>query len=324
MPANTLTSYTVVGNREDLIDKIFMISPSDTPFTSSIAKTNAEAVYHEWQTDSLRAPNAANAAVEGADAVYNAQNPTSRIGNRTQIIQDTFSVSNTQDVIRRAGPKEIARLAAKKSVELKKDVEAASLSSQTSNAGSTTVARTMRGLAGWIATNYQSATNGTAPVPSTNTAPVAGTTQAAFSEALLKTALMLCYQQGGNVSQIHMRPGDKVVSSGFAGNATRMQEIEGNGKGAILQAAYAVYASDFGNVAMIPNRVLSAQATADNAVYAVDPSMWALATLRGFEKTELAQTGDARNWQIVYEGTIEARNEASSAQIRDLTLGAAG
>lgn len=318
MPANTLTTYTVVGNREDLIDKVFMISPSDTPFTSSIAKTNAEAVYHEWQTDSLRAPNAGNAAVEGADASFAAQTPTVRIGNRTQIIQDTFSVSNTQDAVRKAGPKEVARLAAKKSVELKKDVEAATLSNTTSIAGSTTVARTMRGCAGWIATNWQGGAGGSAPIPSTNTAPVAGTA-AAFTEAELKNALMLAYQAGGNVSQIHMRPSDKVIASGFAGNATRMQEIEGNGKGAILQAAYAVYASDFGNVAMIPNRVLSAQATADKTVYCIDPSMWALATLRGFEKTELAQTGDARNWQIVYEGTLEARNEASSAQIRDLT-----
>jgi len=318
MPANTLTTYGVVGNREDLIDKVFMISPSDTPFTSAIAKTNAEAVYHEWQTDALRAPNAQNAAVEGADASYAAQTPTSRIGNRTQIIQDTFSVSNTQDAVRKAGPKEVARLAAKKSVELKKDIEAAMMANPTSVVGSSSVARTSRGLAGWIATNYQGGAGGSAPVPSTNTGPVAGTAFA-FDEAHLKTALMQAYQAGGNVSQVHMRPSDKVISSGFAGNATRMQEVEGNGKGAILQAAYAVYASDFGNVAMIPNRVMSAQSTPDKAVYCIDPSMWALATLRGFEKTELAQTGDARNWQIVYEGTLEARNEASSSQIRDLT-----
>jgi hypothetical protein len=66
-------------------------------------------------------------------------------------------------------------------------------------------------------------------------------------------------------------------------------------------------------------RVMASQVTPDKAVYCIDTAMWALATLRGFEKTELAQTGDARQWQIVYEGTLEARNEAASAQIRDLT-----
>jgi hypothetical protein len=316
MPTNTYTTYTAIGNREDLIDKIFMITPSDTPFTSAIAKTDAEATYHEWQTDSLRTPSATNAAVEGADATYAAQVPTVRLGNRTQIVQDTFSVSQTQDAVRRAGPKEVARLAAKKSVELKKDIEAAAIVNGTSVVGSTSVARTMRGLKGWIATNFFGGAGSAAPVPATNTAPVAGTNRA-FTETLLKSALLGAFQTGGNVTQIHMRPADKQLASGFAGNATRMQSIKGSGKGATLQTAYAVYESDFGNVSLIPNRVMSA--VSDNAVYAVDPSMWALATLRGFDKVELAQVGDARNWQIVWEGTLEARNEASSAQVRDLS-----
>ena len=316
MPSNTVTTYGAVGNREDLSNQVFMITPSDTPFTSGIAKTSADGVYHEWQTDSLRAPNGQNAKVEGADATYAAQNPTVRIGNRTQIIGDTFSVSNTQEAVKKAGPKEVARLSAKKSVELKKDVEAAMLCNQTSVVGSSSVARTARGVAGWCATNYVGGAGGAAPNPATNTAPVAGT-NTAFSEAMVKSVLLKAYQSGGNVTQIHMRPSDKQLSSAFAGNATRMQEVEGNGKSAILQTAYSVYASDFGNVAMIPNRVLSA--VSDNAAYAIDPSMWALATLRGFEKTELAQVGDARNWQIIYEGTLEARNEAASGQIRDLS-----
>ncbi len=113
MPASTVTTYTTVGNREDLIDKVFMISPSDTPFTSAIAKVDADAVLHEWQTDSLRAPSATNAAVEGADASYAGQTPTVRIGNRCQIVQDTFSVSGTQEAVKKAGPKEIARLSGK-------------------------------------------------------------------------------------------------------------------------------------------------------------------------------------------------------------------
>lgn len=316
MPANSVTTYSTVGNREDLSNQVFMITPSDTPFTSGIAKGSADGVYHEWQTDSLRAPNGQNAKVEGADASYAAQNPTTRIGNRTQIIGDTFSVSNTQEAVKKAGPKEVARLSAKKSVELKKDVEAAALSNQTSVVGSSSVARTMRGVAGWCASNFVGGAGSSAPVPGTNTAPVAGT-PAAFSETMVKSVLLSAYQNGGNVTQIHMRPKDKQLASAFAGNATRMQEVEGTGKSALLQTAYSVYASDFGNVAMIPNRVLSA--ISDGAAYAIDPSMWALATLRGFEKTELAQTGDARNWQIIYEGTLEARNEAASGQIRDLS-----
>ncbi len=56
-------AHTAVGQREDLTDVIYNISPTETPFMSSIGKTKATAVYHEWQTDSLAAATTANAAV---------------------------------------------------------------------------------------------------------------------------------------------------------------------------------------------------------------------------------------------------------------------
>ncbi len=63
------TAHTAVGQREDLTDIIYDISPTETPFMSSIGKTKATAVYHEWQTDSLAAATTANAAV--LDENYN-------------------------------------------------------------------------------------------------------------------------------------------------------------------------------------------------------------------------------------------------------------
>ncbi len=47
--------YEAIGAREDLSDVIYNISPTDTPIMSSIGKTKATGVYHEWQTDSLAA-----------------------------------------------------------------------------------------------------------------------------------------------------------------------------------------------------------------------------------------------------------------------------
>ena len=61
----TYQTFTAIGMREDLSDVIYNISPTDTPIMSSIGKTSATAVYHEWQTDSLSAATTANAAVEG-------------------------------------------------------------------------------------------------------------------------------------------------------------------------------------------------------------------------------------------------------------------
>jgi hypothetical protein len=81
----TYQTYTAIGMREDLSDVIYSISPTDVPFMSSIGKTKATAVLHEWQTDSLAAASLDNFTVEGATASDATMSPTTRVGNRTQI-----------------------------------------------------------------------------------------------------------------------------------------------------------------------------------------------------------------------------------------------
>ncbi|MEZ0602945.1 DUF5309 family protein [Paraburkholderia sp. IW21] len=315
MPANTVTTYGTVGNREDLIDKVFMISPTDTPFVSAIAQTSATAVYHEWQTDALSAAIANNAAVEGADASYSVEAPTTRLGNYSQIVLDAFSVSNTQEAVKHAGPNQIARVQAKTMMQLKKDIEASAIVNGTSSAGTSSTGRQMKGLKGFLATNYVGGTGGAAPVAGNpGTAPAAGTAQA-YTEALLKSALLSAYNAGGDVNVLLLTPLGKQVQSSFSGNVTKFQDVSNSGE-ITLKTSYTIYQSDFGDVTCVPNRVMSQ--VGDHAVYGIDTDMFALAVLRGMETEEMATTGDARNFQIRWEGTLEARNEASSFQIRDL------
>jgi len=40
------TTYSAVGNREDLADVIYNISPKDTPFMTSAGRGKASAVLH--------------------------------------------------------------------------------------------------------------------------------------------------------------------------------------------------------------------------------------------------------------------------------------
>ena len=40
-------TYDAVGNREDLTDVIYDISPTETPFISTVGKGKAKATYHE-------------------------------------------------------------------------------------------------------------------------------------------------------------------------------------------------------------------------------------------------------------------------------------
>ena len=46
-----------VSQREDLANFISMITRDETPFMSSVGKTKATAIYHEWQTDELQKPD---------------------------------------------------------------------------------------------------------------------------------------------------------------------------------------------------------------------------------------------------------------------------
>src|SRR5215207_9934244 len=108
--ANTFETYDAVGNREELADKIWMITPDETPFTSLIGRKSVASVHPEWQTDVLATPVTTNNQPEGNDWSFDAIVPTVRIGNFCQISEKSALVSRTQNTTSKAGRKiEIAR-----------------------------------------------------------------------------------------------------------------------------------------------------------------------------------------------------------------------
>ena len=119
-PTNTFDTYDSVGEREDLSDVIYSISPTDTPFISSAAKTKATAVLHEWQTDALAAAATNNAVIEGDEATLDAVSATTRLSNSSQIMDKTVVITGTQESVDKAGrASELAYQIAKKAKELK-------------------------------------------------------------------------------------------------------------------------------------------------------------------------------------------------------------
>lgn len=75
-----------------------------------------------------------------------------------------------------------------------------------------------------------------------------------------------------------------------------------------------VYESDFGILKVVPNRFQRAR---DGWV--INEDLWAVAFLRPVKIEDLAKTGDAEKKMIITEYTLEARNEAGSGLIADLT-----
>jgi hypothetical protein len=310
----TFTAHSAIGQREDLTDIIYDISPTETPFMSSIGKTKATAVYHEWQTDSLAAATTANAAVEGADATSATLSPTVRLGNYTQIIQKTVQVSGTLDTVNKAGRKsEKAYQLAKASAELKRDLETILLANQGRSAGTSTVARKLGSILSWIKTNSDVGSGGADPATIGVSTRTDGT-QRTFTETLLKTVVSEVFVSGGSPKILMVGAAGKQKVSSFAGIAAQRYMAPGNTPTTIIGAAD-VYMSDFGTMSVVPNRFMRVR---DALI--LDPEYAALAYLRPFQTNDLAKTGDSENTQLLAEVTLEVKNEAAHGIIADLDM----
>jgi len=303
-PTNTFLTTAAIGNREDLSDTIYRISPTQTPLLNMAAKTKATATLHEWQTQDLAAA-ASNAQAEGDNASAKTVTPTVRLSNRTQISTKTVIVSGTQQAVQSAGRKdEMGYQMALAALELKRDMELG----LTQNNVTATSPRQSRGLLGWIVDNTSIGAGTTLASYTGNTAQTDGT-QRAFTEAQLKAVLQLQFTAGGMPDTIMLPPGGKQTFSTFTGNATRMDKSED----AKLYASIDVYASDFGEIKAVPNRFQRAR-----DVFILQSDKVAVAYLRPFSTIDLATTGDAMQKELVVEYCLEMRAPKAHGAVYDI------
>lgn len=317
-PSGTYQTYQAIGNREDLENMIYDISPLDTPVMSMIGRTNASNTLHEWQTDVLDAA-AANRQVEGDDATINTAVPTVRLNNYCQISRKVISVSGTEiDGMNPAGRKnELSYQIAKRSKEIKRDIEFAITQNQASSAGSATVPRSSAGMESWLSGNRTSVGQGTSQTTpgfsgGTVASPTDSTVTGTLNEAALKFVLQTCWTAGGEPDVVIVGPTTKQKMSGFTGIATQYRENSGVKQATILAAA-AVYVSDFGEVRIEPDRF-----SRDRTALVLDTDYWSIAYLRSFRQFELAKTGDSEKREMLAEYTLVARNQNSSGKISDI------
>jgi hypothetical protein len=309
--------YSAIGAREDLTNVIYDISPTDTPIMSSIGKTKATGVFHEWQTDALAAATTSNALVEGASASEATLSPTTRLGNYTQIVGKTIMISGTLEAVDKAGRKsEKAYQLAKASAEIKRDIETIITSNQGQSAGSSgSTARKLGSLLSYIKTNSNEGSGTTAgvdPVTIGVSTRTDGTTRT-FTETILKDVISKVFTSGGTPTTLFVSPALKQVVSGFTGLSAQRYQVPTSGQATILAGAD-LYQSDFGVLQIVPNRFMR---TRDALV--LDPEYAALAYLRPFQTNELAKVGDADKTQILAELTLEVRNEAAHGGAFDLS-----
>lgn len=309
-PTNTFLTSAAIGNREDLSNFIYRISPTETPFVSSIEREKATATNHEWQTQALAAASTSNYQAEGDDIAADAATPTVRLGNICQISRKSAQVSGSQQAVKHAGREnELDYQAMLKGLELKRDIETTLVG--VNQAKSTSDPRKLASAISWIKTNTAKGTGSAAdPSAADGTGTRTDGTQIAFTEARLKTVLSAIWTSGGKPDTIFTGAFNKQIFSTFTGRASPIEET----KSKKITASVDAYESDFGTVKVVANRFQRAR-----DVLVLEAEKWAMATLRDMVQIPLARTGDSERRAVVTEYTLVARNEAASGGIFDNT-----
>lgn len=311
MTATSTDTYDQVGIREDLVDAIYNIDPTETPFLSMAPRVNVKNTLHEWQTDSLDAA-ADNTAIEGADASFSPASATTRLNNRTQIADKTVMISGTLEATDRAGrDREMTYQTLKRGQELKRDMETTLVGTNKAKVtGSATVARELASVEAWMATNTSRGATGADPTGDGTDAATDGT-QRAFTEGLLETVIDSIWEAGGKPDTILVGSFNKRAMNAFVGRATATDHPA---KEKSIISAMDVYVSDYGNLKVVPDRFSRAR-----TAFVLQRDKWAVGFLRNMQTKDIARTGDAEKKQLLVEYTLEARNEAASGVVADLT-----
>lgn len=313
--ANTNETYDVSTIREDLADAMASISPTETIFMSTIGTRNVDNTYFEWSEVDLAAA-ATNNQIEG-DAGLSNDAPTNAVrkGNYTAISAKVVEVSDTnQNVNGVANAQTVAKQVAYKLSELKRDMEKMALNNVAGGAGASGTARTTAGLPAFLTTNVERGTGGANGTTSgsgsagyPNAAATDGT-QRAITEALLKSVIASCWDEGADPSVVLCGSSQKQTISGFTGNATKYQEVDGKR----LTAAVDIYVSDFGTLQIVPARHIRAR-----DVFVLDPSYAKIAYLQTARQKPLARTGLSERRLISAEWGLEVTSEKAHGVIAD-------
>jgi hypothetical protein len=315
-PTGTFSTYSAIGVREDLTDVIYDISPTETPFMSNAKRGTCTQKLVEWQTDSLAAA-ASTGTLEGDEATGQSGVPTVRWGNYCVIQTKVPVVSGTLQVSNAAGrADEMSYQVAKRSKELKRNIEKTLLGTQGATAGAAADARMCAGVGRWVPDDMNLVK--LAPTGWTVSAFASGvpvgdavtsSTVSALTEGMLKSAIALAWTDGGDPSLILCNASTKQVISGFTGIATQYRDNPQVGAAVIIGAAD-VYVSDFGTHYIVADRFMPT-----GMLYCLDMEYWEVAYLRPFQSWDLAKTGDTERKQILVEYTLKALNRDSGANI---------
>jgi hypothetical protein len=293
-----LITYMDASRREDLLDIVTNVSPTETPLLTGLPTGQAAtSTLHEYAQDSF-ADYSDNAQAEAFDfAAVNHSAPT-RANNICQIFGKPVRVSRTEMKVRGVVDAWNYQLD-KAMTEISKDIELAYMQG-TRASGASGTARRMTGIIAALTSNATARASGSS-----------------LGEVAFNDIMALIYASTGEVAtEVYVGATLKRDISGFTAGATK--NVNSDDKR--LTSPVSVYESDFGVHKIFLHRNVPSAANALSLV-AINPKHHRKSWLDPIKSMPIAKTGDYESMQIVGEGTLEhlAKGGATGAYVTGFT-----
>ncbi len=310
----TETTFTVAnGTRFRVGDQIMLEGKPEVMLVTGVSGNDLTVVRSYGGSPSASLANndviriLGNAALEGDSAPASKFTSRTRQQNYTQIFTATVEVSGSQLAAQSIGlDDELDYQKQERLRELLRDLENCVINGfapTSTQQGSATVRRSMKGILSWLTTNVLTPGDGSIPDGEGN--------GALLTEDVLNAALRTIWEQSaGTIDTIVCGGYQKRRINSFIASSQRYVENDDHFKSLVN-----VYESDYGVCQVVLSRWVP-----QDKVLLLDSSRLAVLPLAGrsFHFKELAATGDAHAGQIIGEYTLELRNENAHGVLQSL------
>jgi len=272
--------------REDLLNVLTNLSPTDTQLVTGLGTSSALAQRHEWLTDTLSAVKT-NAYAEGADASYPTITNPSRLINYTQIMRQGYQVSDTERAVNTAAFNDRLAYEATKALKmLKNDMEYAVMRGSLA-CGASAVVGQLRGIKNWLSL-------------------VTAQSGISLSESILNDYLQDVWDNGTEINAVYAPMYIKRKISAFTSGATKNFEQSDRR----LINAIDIYEADAAKVVkLFAHRHVTVSGDTNYDIVGINEDLFKVAYLRKPLSRPLAKVGDAERAEVLTEMTLECLHQ---------------
>jgi len=281
--------------REDLLDVITNLSPTQTPLYTGLQKSKASQSVHQWLRDEISRPTTVSASQEGDEVSFSDLTPPSRESNYVQEIMQPYKVSQKQIDSTNAGYKDALAYHQAKAIKIWKLKAEYALINGTGNSGASGVAWEMTGLRKCLTTNFVSYASGTT-----------------ITETRLNDILELAWDdvEEDTFELYTSITGKREISAFTAGSVKNVNAADRR-----LVNAVDVYESDVAKmVKLFGHRDMKASSGGIYDIVAIQPKAFAVAHLRAPEIRDYPSTGAFKAGYIYGSLTLEFRQEKAGVR----------